>query len=497
MSNNRQIRIEYEKLSDIACWPRNPKDHDISTLQESFGRFGFVNPIIINEKTGELIAGHGRTKALVQRKKSDPDSVPDGIMQKGDDWLVPVVRGVYLDETDGHAYAVTDNRTPELGGWDSEALLEVLTDLATEGQLEGTGFREDDLEGLLDGLGNNLQENDKEEARKTLAERFVVPPFSILDTKQGYWQARKRAWVALGIQGELGRGEKDSYGRSFVQDIMRGEHIVGGTSRKEADRRSNLNKAPVLPDWATKTGTENMAPGTSIFDPVLCEVIYKWFLPDNGKILDPFAGESTKGVVAELLGYQYTGVELRSEQVEANKAQAKKIGVSPTWVCGDSANLDKLLPDGGKYDLVFTSPPYYDLEVYSNEESDGSALGTYDEFMEWYHNIFKQVVERLNYNCFLVVKVGEIRDKKGVYRNFVGDNIGCFLDLGLGYYNEAILVTPPGSLPIRVSKQFTSGRKLGKMHQNILVFFKGDPKAIKGKFPSEIECIDIAEQEDC
>lgn len=40
-----------------------------------------------------------------------------------------------------------------------------------------------------------------------LIERWIVPPFSVLDARQGYWQKRKRQWLALGIKGELGRGE--------------------------------------------------------------------------------------------------------------------------------------------------------------------------------------------------------------------------------------------------------------------------------------------------
>jgi hypothetical protein len=44
------------------------------------------------------------------------------------------------------------------------------------------------------------------------------------------------------------------------------------------------------------------------------------------------------------------------------------------------------------------------------------------------------------------------------------------------YYNEIILVTAIGSLPIRAGRQFTAGRKIGKTHQNVLVFVKGDEK---------------------
>jgi len=77
---------------------------------------------------------------------------------------------------------------------------------------------------------------------------------------------------------------------------------------------------------------------------------------------------------------------------------------------------------------------------------------------------------------FALFVVGEVRDKKGNYHDFVGDTIQAFRDAGLNYYNEAILVTQAGSLPLRAGKQFSSSRKLGKTHQNVLVFVKGDGK---------------------
>jgi DNA modification methylase len=210
--------------------------------------------------------------------------------------------------------------------------------------------------------------------------------------------------------------------------------------------------------------------------------MFKWFSPKNAHVLDPFAGECTKGVVATYLGYEYTGIEVRQEQIDTNYEIAKKIGVLPNWIKGDSFELDKILPEGKKYDFVFTSPPYYDLEIYSKGEKDGSAFETYEKFMKWYEEIFKQAVNRMNENRFLVVKVGEIRDEKGIYRNFVGHNIDIFTRLGLKYYNEIILITTIGSLPVRIGKQFEGNRKIGKTHQNILVFYKGDVKKIKDNF---------------
>jgi hypothetical protein len=78
--------------------------------------------------------------------------------------------------------------------------------------------------------------------------------------------------------------------------------------------------------------------GTSIFDPVLCELVYRWFCPPNGVVLDPFAGGSVRGIVASKLGRQYVGIELRPEQCAANRDQAATIcgDPMPVWHNGDS-----------------------------------------------------------------------------------------------------------------------------------------------------------------
>lgn len=58
--------------------------------------------------------------------------------------------------------------------------------------------------------------------------------------------------------------------------------------------------------------------GTSIFDPVLCETLVNWFCPKGGKVIDPFAGGSVRGLISVLLGNEYTGIDLSTKQIEAN-----------------------------------------------------------------------------------------------------------------------------------------------------------------------------------
>ena len=234
------------------------------------------------------------------------------------------------------------------------------------------------------------------------------------------------------------------------------------------------------------------ASGTSIFDPVLCELAYRWFCPPGGTILDPFAGGSVRGIVAAMLGRKYIGIDLRAEQIAANEKQARDIcpdGLA-RWICGDSR--EQVTAKLGPVDFVFSCPPYADLEVYSDDPKDLSTMG-YDEFLVAYRQIIAASVAQLKADRFACIVVGDVRDRKGFYRGFTNDTVAAFNDSGAKLYNEAILVTAVGSLPIRVGRQFASGRKLGKTHQNVYVFCKGSPqKATEAVGP--IECGDIAEQ---
>jgi DNA modification methylase len=228
--------------------------------------------------------------------------------------------------------------------------------------------------------------------------------------------------------------------------------------------------------------------GTSIFDPFLCELMYKWFCPLEGSILDPFAGGSVRGIVAAKTGHNYLGLELRPEQVEANIAQRNKIiGNTPEaldWIIGDSnKTLDKI---DQHFDMIFSCPPYADLEVYSDDPDDLSNM-SYEDFKKVYSSIIRKAVSKLKDNRFACFVVGEVRNKSGGYKNFVADTIKAFLDAGCVYYNELILVNSAGTLPLRAGRVFNSSRKIGKMHQNILVFYKGDMAKIKAEFGKIID----------
>lgn len=267
-----------------------------------------------------------------------------------------------------------------------------------------------------------------------LREKFIEPPFSVLDTKSGNWQKRKKLWRNIGIKSEIGR---DS----------------------------------VVINMDSKAKKNNSTEYVSIFDPALCEVLYHWFVPDNGTILDPFAGGSVRGIVANYLGYKYTGIDIRQEQINSNRSQGidiLEIDNQPNWYVGDS---NKFLDNfNKKFDFVFSCPPYADLEVYSDIEGDISNM-PYHNFIKAYDEIISKSCNLLKdggYACFVV---GEVRDKSGNYIGFVPDTINAFRKCGMKFYNEAILLNPIASASMRANGNMKS-KKLVKVHQNILIFKK-------------------------
>lgn len=296
-----------------------------------------------------------------------------------------------------------------------------------------------------------------------LREKFIEPPFSILDQKQKSWQARKRLWVSKGIRSEGSREDVVVINNTFGEKYGRGK---------------------------------GMTNEVSIFDPALCELMYRWFCPPGARIFDPFAGGSVRGLVANYLGFKYTGIDLREEQIEANYKNAEEVmpgAVPPEWLIGDSAvKTRELQKDGKLYDMIFSCPPYLDLEVYSDNPYDLSNMA-YEDFVSSYFDIIKDSCKLLAPNSFAIFVVGDVRDKAGFYRDFPSITKRGFSLAGVKLYNEAILVQPYGTAMLRANKVYGTNKKLVKVHENVLIFYKGDPSKIREKFNITSEEFDGAD----
>ena len=446
-------QISIETLIPYANNARTHSEAQVAQIAASIREFGFNNPVLIDEQSS-IIAGHGRVLAA---RKLELDSVP-------------CIRLNHLSETQRRAYIIADNKIAMNAGWDEELLALELTELTEFGvNMDLTGFTQEEIkafdpDGGAEG-GGDMQKG-------SLSAKFLIAPFSVLNAREGWWQDRKRAWLAIGIKSELGRGGTASTSARVGDNDEATYRTIGG-------KRRNMLKYAVCLETGIgeKYGREEVT-GTSIFDPVLCEIAYRWFSPVGGMILDPFSGGSVRGIVASKLERQYIGQDLREEQVAANRIQADNLcgneEYPPVWIVGDSRNIDKTCGDV-EADMIFSCPPYADLEVYSDDPKDISTMN-YENFRAAYFEIVKKSCDRLKKDRFACFVVGEVRNKAGNYVSFVSDTIKAFTDAGLEYYNEAILITAIGSLPIRAGRTFSASRKLGKTHQNILVFVKGDGK---------------------
>lgn len=409
------MEIEVLNIDDLIPYENNAKEHpkeQIEQIKKSIIEFNNNDPIAIDENN-VIIEGHGRHEALKQL----------GYEQ------VECIRLSHLNEEQKKAYRLIHNKLTMNSDYDFNLLEQELMNIQDIDMLEF----DFDMSFL-----NEDEEEIKEEASKKLTDEFLIPPISVFDTRQGYWQDRKRAWKSLGISSDVGRDEA----------------LLGQG----------------LKQLAEKQGSKTLT-GTSIFDPVLCEVMYKWFNVHEGSIFDCFAGGSVRGIVAEKLGYKYTGIDLRKEQIEANILNAQEMGLNPTWICDDSLNADLYVEDDS-VDLLFSCPPYADLEVYSDDERDISNMD-YEQFKEVYRKIIDISCKKVKNDRFAIFVVGDVRDKKGYYRNFIDYTKECFNKNGFMTYNEIILLEQLGTIPLRARYVFKK-RKVAKAHQNILIFYKGD-----------------------
>ena len=421
------MNITWVAPDTLIPYPGNAKQHppeQVEHIANSIKRFGWQQPIVV-DKGRVVVIGHGRLAAAKELRLD----------------TVPVVVADSLSDEEINALRLADNKTNE-SAWDFDKLEEELAALAIDG-IDMTQFGFEDLENSLSTA--------QSEAHGKLSDRFIIPPMSVLDTRQGVWQDRKKAWRAL--IGDHGEARDNVY---VVSDAFR------------------------------RYGNSDNFANASLLDPVLCEIMLKWFALEGGNVFDVFAGDTVFGYVSAHMGYNFTGIELRQEQADFNAKAVE--GMTARYICDDGRNVCNHIAKESQ-DFFFSCPPYFDLEVYSDLENDASNQKTYADFYKILDTAFMRAAACLKPNRFAVVVCGDVRNKKtGEYYRFPDDIKGSFARAGLCLYNELVLVDLVGTARLRVGK-YMKNRKIAKVHQNVLVFYKGDTKQISATFP-EIEVED-------
>ena len=221
----------------------------------------------------------------------------------------------------------------------------------------------------------------------------------------------------------------------------------------------------------------------SVLDPVACEVILRFCMPNGGRrVYNPFGGGVQFGFVSGSYGYEYTASEIRQNQCDANNAICQDLS-SATWVQSDSSTYE---PEG-KFDLCFTCPPYYKVEKYIDyegviPEGELNNMPTYAEFRDLLFAGYTKAIDALEDDRFFVVMTGDSRDKNGAYYGCEAEHELFFRDQGLHIYNKIVYLECEFTR-LAHAKRTLDYRKFPKREQKILMFYKGNMKNIKGAFP--------------
>lgn len=146
----RSRYVDYVRLDQVQFALRNPQGHDDEGLDRSIDHFGFADLPTRDDRTGRLVAGHGRYNRLhaaFQAGKSPPEGIEvdaDGM------WLMPVQGGwKSRSDEDAEAFLLIANRLAEKGGRDERLLAEMLGDLREADMLALTGYDVGDHDALL------------------------------------------------------------------------------------------------------------------------------------------------------------------------------------------------------------------------------------------------------------------------------------------------------------------------------------------------------------
>ena len=466
-------------IDSIHELPGNPRQGDDAAVQRSLIQFGQLKPIVVRADTRDIVAGNTTWR---------------GARAAGWDKIAALV--TEMDDATAAAFALADNRTHDLGTYDDAALAALIASIGTDDAelLAATGYTDDDLTALI-----NSGNAPRELQMGGLVERFGIPPFSVINGRTGDWMTRKKAWVNLGIQSELGRGE------SLVYDSPQSVHINWFLVKNqvEAELGRRVSDQEMLEKFSDRLKKHI---GTSVFDAALCELLYRWFAPPGGSVIDAWAGGSVRGIVAGLMGHAYTGIDLSAKQIEANRSQTHIVTdnphfhpgntiTEPTWIEGDSRTaLTSLDPE--QFDFTIGCPPYYDLEVYSDNPADLSTMKP-DDFDAAMADTMIALAKTLKADTFAAFVVSNVRDKNG----FLIDMRACMNNAarlaGMKPMSDIIYLTPIGTGAMRAPRAFSGTRTVVRIHQEVLVYCKGDRKRAAAKLaPITIDDFDLPDPDE-
>ena len=454
------MNVQSIPVKDLIPDPNNARAHEsdsIASIAASLERFGQRKPIVVRNNV--VIAGNGTLAAARQLGWERIDAV------LADD----------MDQNTAIAYAIADNRTAEKSTWDEESLRGMMRKLTSEdSELAGaSGF------GSLSELSDAIKAGSRRKKRKkpqeqSLVDEFVLPPFTVLDSRQAYWTKRRAAWRSMGLS---------AVGDDPGDPVSPHQYIPGYYTKLE----SGMTEEEILREYEETTDpADRDTVKAKIFDPVLAEACLSWFSGPGDRVVDPFLGDGVRGCVSGLLGRDFVGFDLQQPSIEHLSGQFEAVSeahaasqnvtstyewpdpVAPKAVLGDSEKLLEVYKSQFDFGFWCPPPPNY------RGATDKMGLGTMKTgYISTYASILQRFTESLKPGGIAVVVIAEPRAKTGEQSGLISETVREMLDLGMELFNEAVVINHIGSGAIRAGRDFRRGRKLTRTHQTLLTFSKG------------------------
>lgn len=253
------------------------------------------------------------------------------------------------------------------------------------------------------------------------------PPYTVLDAAGGWWQQRRAYWQAFGC-------------------------------RDAGNRPTLFRRGPTA--FAEASGNPENVTAESQFSPVLAELLLAFYTETGDAVWDPFCGGPVRGFVADAMGRAYEGVDVREDQVDANHAAFP--GLAHLWRQGDA----RLASPERVPRMVFTCPPYHDVERYSEQPDDLSTLG-WDEFCAEHERAVGRAAAASSE--WVVWAVGDFRSETGELRGFPDLVAQQMRSAGLLLWNRHVVRQTLVTAPMRWRRTWDATRKATTTHSEVLV----------------------------
>lgn len=225
-------------------------------------------------------------------------------------------------------------------------------------------------------------------------------------------------------------------------------------------------------------GSRGVGKTLSRFPQNICRILTKFYTEEGDIVLDPFAGHNSRMESVHVSKRHYYGQDLCKEfmvdnfrrQKELLDAQAERIFDPTKYIIELTEGDSRFLPWPDNFgDFTITSPPYWDLEFYDDNEKQ-LGNGTYEKFLDGMFEVAKENIRVLKPGAFCIWNINDFR-VDGKYYNYHGDLLQVMLKAGFIQWDIAIFDLGPSLRSVYLASAVKS-KILPKRHEYALVMRK-------------------------